>query len=75
MEYFINIISCPDHFEKFGSKDMVEKKEYTEAMEIYWKCVKTHCVSLAQNSSKDIDAESEIVIKYMDNKIEWLHSR
>ena len=73
-EYFIDIISRPDHFEKFGSKDMVEKKEYTEAMEIYWKCVKTHCVSLAQNPPKDIDPESETVIKYMVNKIEWLRS-
>ena len=70
MEYFIDIISCLDHFEKFGSKDMIEKKEYTEAMEIYWKCVKTHSVSLAQNPPKDINPESETVIKYMDNKIE-----
>ena len=74
MEYFIDIISHPDHFEKFGSKDMIEKKEYTEAMEIYWKHVMTHSVSLAQNPPKDIDPESETVIKYMDNKIEWLHS-
>ena len=71
---FVDVVSSTQHFDKFGSTDTSEAKEYNQAMDTYWIRVKSHCVKLAQRPPKDLDPDAQTVVTFMEYKIDWLRT-
>lgn len=74
MNEFVNLVSSTNIFEKFGSPQTSDKKEYNEAMSKYWLHVKSHCAKMIQEPPKNADTDMLMVIEHMERKIEWLRT-